>query len=56
LGKLPSQFSPDDGDPLAGIVTAIGLRRILAAAVALPFAAGAAAVLATALWVTVAMR
>jgi hypothetical protein len=41
---------------LAGIVTAIGLRRIVAAALALPFVAGAAAVVAVALWVTVGMR
>jgi hypothetical protein len=41
---------------LAGIVTVIGLRRIVATALTLPFVTGAAAVIATALWVTVGMR
>jgi hypothetical protein len=40
---------------LAGIVAAIGLRRILAAALALPFVAGGASVLAAALWGIVGM-
>jgi hypothetical protein len=41
---------------LAGIVKAIGLRRIVLALASLPFVAGAAAVLAAALWGTVGMR
>ena len=41
---------------LAGIVKAIGLRRILLALASLPVVAGAAAVVASALWVTVGMR
>jgi len=35
---------------VSGIVAAIGLRRIIAATLALPFVVGAAAVLAAGIW------